>query len=70
MKYNPYVNDWAANLPGFVRNSPPAGAARRRPRLSPRRSLYEIQEWFKGITGLAAITTQPLAGAQGRVGRR
>ena len=29
--------------------------------------LHEIQEWFKGITGLAAVTTQPLAGAQGEL---
>ena len=31
-------------------------------------SIYhEIQEWFKAITGLAAVTTQPLAGAQGEL---
>jgi glycine cleavage system protein P-like pyridoxal-binding family len=29
--------------------------------------LYSIQEWFKKITGLAAVTTQPLAGAQGEL---
>ena len=28
--------------------------------------LFEIQEWFKNITGLPGVTTQPVAGAQGR----
>ena len=27
--------------------------------------LFEIQEWFKKITGLPGVTTQPVAGAQG-----
>ena len=26
-----------------------------------------MQEWFKGITGLAGVTTQPVAGAQGEL---
>src|SRR5262245_16608720 len=29
--------------------------------------LYEIQAYFKAITGLAAVTTQPVAGAQGEL---
>ncbi|MEC9123825.1 MAG: glycine dehydrogenase, partial [Verrucomicrobiota bacterium] len=29
--------------------------------------LYEIQEWLRKITGLAAVTTQPVAGAQGEL---
>jgi glycine dehydrogenase len=64
MKYNPYVNDWAANLPGFVNTHPQAPAEDAQGCLE---VLFEIQEWFKGITGLAAITTQPLAGAQGEL---
>lgn len=64
MKYNPYVNDWAANLPGFVNAHPEAPAEDVQGCLE---VLYEIQEWFKGITGLAAVTTQPLAGAQGEL---
>ena len=28
--------------------------------------LYEIQEWFKSITGMG-VTTQPVAGAQGEL---
>jgi glycine dehydrogenase len=64
MKYNPYVNDWAANLPGFVNSHPQAPTEDVQGCLE---VLYETQEWFKGITGLAAITTQPLAGAQGEL---
>ena len=64
MKYNPHVNDWAANLPGFVNSHPQAPTEDVQGCLE---VLYEIQEWFKGITGLAAITTQPLAGAQGEL---
>ena len=29
--------------------------------------LFEIQEWFKEITGLQGVTTQPVAGAQGEL---
>jgi len=64
MKYNPRVNDWAASLPGFTDVHPQA------PVEDVQGSLYllhEIQEWFKKITGLAAVTTQPVAGAQGEL---
>ncbi len=64
MKYNPYLNDWAANLDGFTRIHPQAPAEDAQGSLE---LLYEIQEWFKGITGLAGVTTQPVAGAQGEL---
>jgi glycine dehydrogenase len=64
MKYNPRVNDWAASLPGFTDIHPQAPVEDAQGCLS---LLYEIQEWFKSITGLAAVTTQPLAGAQGEL---
>jgi glycine dehydrogenase len=64
MKYNPFINDWGANLPGFVNAHPQAPVEDVQGCLE---VLYEIQEWFKGITGLAAVTTQPLAGAQGEL---
>ncbi len=64
MKYNPYINDWAANLPGFVNAHPQAPTDDVQGCLE---VLFETQEWFKGITGLAAVTTQPLAGAQGEL---
>ncbi|HSH09396.1 MAG TPA: aminomethyl-transferring glycine dehydrogenase subunit GcvPB, partial [Oceanipulchritudo sp.] len=64
MKYNPFINDWAASLPGFTELHPqaPLGDAQGSLHL-----LHEIQEWFKKITGLAGITTQPVAGAQGEL---
>lgn len=64
MKYNPKVNDWAAGLPGFTDVHPQAPVEDAQGCLY---VLHEIQEWFKQITGLAAVTTQPLAGAQGEL---
>ncbi|MGB0742894.1 MAG: aminomethyl-transferring glycine dehydrogenase subunit GcvPB [Opitutales bacterium] len=64
MKYNPMVNDWAAGLPGFTDVHPQAPVEDAQGCLY---LLHEIQEWFKKITGLAGVTTQPLAGAQGEL---
>lgn len=64
MKYNPLVNDWAAGLPGFAHVHPQAPEEDVQGCLL---VLHEIQEWFKRITGLAAVTTQPVAGAQGEL---
>jgi len=64
MKYNPYINDWAANLPGFTDIHPQAPLEDAQGSLH---LLHEIQEWFKRITGLPGITTQPVAGAQGEL---
>lgn len=64
MKYNPYINDWAANLEGFTDIHPQAPAEDAQGCLE---LLFEIQEWFKKITGLAGVTTQPVAGAQGEL---
>lgn len=64
MKYNPFINDWAASLPGFTDLHPQAPLADAQGALH---LLHEIQEWFKAITGLAGITTQPVAGAQGEL---
>lgn len=64
MKYNPKVNDWAASLPGFTDLHPQAPIEDAQGCLL---VLHEIQEWFKGITGLPGVTTQPLAGAQGEL---
>jgi glycine dehydrogenase len=64
MKYNPLVNDWAAGLKGFTDLHPQAPIEDSQGSLF---LLHEIQEWFKGITGLAGVTTQPLAGAQGEL---
>lgn len=64
MKYNPYLNDWAANLKGFTQAHPQAPQSDVQGSLE---ILYAIQEWFKGIAGLDAVTTQPVAGAQGEL---
>lgn len=64
MKYNPLLNDWAAGLDGFAQVHPQAP---KEDAQGPLNILYEIQEWFKGITGLAGVTTQPVAGAQGEL---
>lgn len=64
MKYNPYINDWAAGLPGFTQLHPQSPIEDSQGSL---KILFEIQEMFKSITGLAAVTTQPVAGAQGEL---
>lgn len=64
MKYNPEVNDWAASLPGFALTHPQSAESNVQGNLE---VLFEIQNWFKKITGLPAVTTQPVAGAQGEL---
>jgi glycine dehydrogenase len=64
MKYNPYINDYAASLQGFTDIHPQAPLEDVQGSLE---ILYEIQEMFKAITGLPGITTQPVAGAQGEL---
>ena len=48
MKYNPLLNDWAASLPGFANAHPQSPEEDVQ---GPLEILYEIQEWFKNITG-------------------
>lgn len=62
MKYNPYINDWAAGLKGFTDVHPEAPVEDMQGVLE---IMYETQEIFKEITGLQGVTTQPVAGAQG-----
>ncbi len=64
MKYNPYINDYAAGLAGFTNVHPQAPIEDAQGCLE---VLYGIQEMFKSITGLPAVTTQPVAGAQGEL---
>lgn len=64
MKYNPEINEWAAGLHGFQHIHPQAHPESIQGCLE---VLYETQEWFKAITGLAGVTTQPVAGAQGEL---
>ncbi len=64
MKYNPYVNDYAAGLKGFTNLHPQAPVSDAQGCLE---ILFETQELFKTITGLKGVTTQPVAGAQGEL---
>jgi glycine dehydrogenase len=64
MKYNPYINDYAAGLKGFTDIHPQAPVEDIQGSLE---VLFEIQEMFKAITGLPGVTTQPVAGAQGEL---
>lgn len=64
MKYNPYINDYAASLPGFTNAHPEAPIEDVQGSLE---ILYEIQEQFKAITGLPGVVTQAVAGAQGEL---
>lgn len=64
MKYNPYINDWAASLTGFTKIHPQAPLEDAQGCLE---VLYHTQQMFTAITGLAGLTTQPVAGAQGEL---
>ena len=64
MKYNPLINDWAASLRGFAEAHPQSPTKDAQGALE---VLLEIETWFRKITGLAAVTTQPVAGAQGEL---
>ncbi|MBI2520173.1 MAG: aminomethyl-transferring glycine dehydrogenase subunit GcvPB [Bdellovibrio sp.] len=64
MKYNPYINDYLAGLPEFTHAHPKAPIEDIQGCLQ---ILFETQEQFKKITGLAGVTTQPVAGAQGEL---
>jgi glycine dehydrogenase len=64
MKYNPYINDWAAGLDGFRFIHPQAPSSWTQGCLE---ILYETEQWLCQITGLAGLTTQPVAGAQGEL---
>ena len=64
MKYNPYINDYAAGLPGITDLHPEAPLEDAQGSLE---ILFETQEIFKAMTGLQGVTTQPVAGAQGEL---
>jgi len=62
MKYNPKMNEAAARLPGFAHTHPYQDACTVQGNL---RLIYELQEFLKDITGFAAVSLQPAAGAHG-----
>jgi glycine dehydrogenase subunit 2 len=64
MKYNPKINDEIAALPGFALSHPLAGDDATQGSL---RVIHELQRVLAQITGFAAVTTQPAAGAHGEM---
>jgi glycine dehydrogenase subunit 2 len=64
MKYNPKVNEDAARLPGFACVHPLQDPETAQGCLA---LMYRLQEWLCEISGLAAVSLQPAAGAQGEL---
>ena len=64
MKYNPKINDEIAALPGFALAHPLGPDSANQGAL---RVIFELQRLLAAITGFAAVTTQPSAGAQGEM---
>ncbi|MEW6612244.1 MAG: aminomethyl-transferring glycine dehydrogenase subunit GcvPB [Pseudomonadota bacterium] len=62
MKYNPRACNTLALLPGFLSRHPHAPASTGQGLLA---TLYELQEYLKDVTGMAAVSLTPAAGAQG-----
>ncbi|MBN2172211.1 MAG: aminomethyl-transferring glycine dehydrogenase subunit GcvPB [Candidatus Krumholzibacteriota bacterium] len=68
MKYNPVLNEELARLPGFAASHPDQCAQTVQGNLE---LMWRLEEALKAITGFAAATLQPAAGAQGEfVGMR
>ena len=64
MKYNPKINEDTARLPGFAFTHPLQPVETVQGNLV---LMYTLQEWLKEISGFAALTLQPAAGAHGEL---
>jgi glycine dehydrogenase subunit 2 len=64
MKYNPRMNEEAANLRGFRRTHPLLPPEKTQGALA---RMYRLQESLAAITGFSAFSLQPAAGAQGEL---
>ncbi len=64
MKYNPKINDYTSDLPGFSALHPLQPAATTQGALQ---LMYELAEMLREIAGMAAVTLQPAAGAHGEL---
>lgn len=62
MKYNPRASNRLAMLPGFLLRHPLGPTEHGQGFLA---CLYELQEMLKAVTGMAAVSLTPMAGAQG-----
>jgi len=64
MKYNPRINELVARIDGFARLHPLTPAPLAQGALE---IIHRLEQALVDITGLAAVTTQPAAGAQGEM---
>lgn len=64
MKYNPKINEDMARLPGFAFTHPLQPVETVQGNLA---LMYTLQEWLKEISGFAAVSLQPAAGAHGEL---
>lgn len=64
MKYNPKVNEAAAQLRGFTRAHPLLHPAHSQGSLQ---LMYQLQEALQELTGFTGFSLQPAAGAQGEL---
>jgi glycine dehydrogenase subunit 2 len=64
MKYNPKVNEDAARLPGFAFVHPFQDPETAQGCLA---LMHQLQVWLCEISGMAAVSLQPSAGAQGEL---
>ncbi|MCL6466422.1 MAG: aminomethyl-transferring glycine dehydrogenase subunit GcvPB, partial [candidate division WOR-3 bacterium] len=64
MKYNPKVNEEAARLPSFTQTHPyqPVDTVQGNLAL-----MYALQSYLQELSGFAAVSLQPAAGAQGEL---
>ncbi|XRG84316.1 aminomethyl-transferring glycine dehydrogenase subunit GcvPB [Salinisphaera sp. SPP-AMP-43] len=62
MKYNPRACNTLASLPGFLGRHPLAPASHSQGMMA---CFYDLQEMLKTVTGMAAVSLTPMAGAQG-----
>ncbi len=64
MKYNPKINEMVSRIEGFTASHPLAPESAVQGSLE---ILYHAQELLKEVTGMAAVTVQPAAGAHGEM---
>jgi glycine dehydrogenase subunit 2 len=64
MKYNPKINEDTSRLPGFAHTHPLQPIETVQGNLA---LMFTLQEWLKEISGFAALTLQPAAGAHGEL---
>jgi glycine dehydrogenase subunit 2 len=64
MKHNPRLGEKVSALPGFAESHPMAPSKNVQGNLA---MMWTLQEWLKEITGLAAVTLHPAAGAHGEL---